>query len=160
MAQVSGGLVGLVFVALTFNGKLTGAGDSALRDLARQTFADFLVVLILSLILLVPHMRSENVALVMLILGAVGVYRILRTLLAILQLRRAHSPGKQLVQRFLLSMLGNLGLLVGGGLLLQPDFDTSMFWSTLFGSILGLLVSGSRSAWMLVVRDADEEPQR
>jgi len=34
-AQVSGGLVGFVFVALTFNGKLVAAGNPALRDLWR-----------------------------------------------------------------------------------------------------------------------------
>lgn len=152
-AQVSGGLVGLVFVALTFNGKLAGAGESGLRDLARQTFADFINVLVLSLALLVPHTQPENVCVVMTILGGFGIYRILRALLAIRRQRHAQTAARQLVQRFLLSMLGNAGLLAGGALLLQPQFNAQAFWSALFGSVLGLLVSGSRSAWLLVVPD-------
>gem|GEM_PF-1608554 len=154
VAQVSGGLVGLVFVALTFNGKLANGGDPALRDLARQTFADFLNVLVVSLTLLVPHTLAANVGLFSMVFGSIGALRIMRALLRVLKSGDPNA-GKQLLQRFLLSMVGNIGLLIAGILLFIPENNGSAFWSTLFGSIIGLLRSGSRSAWMLVAPDRD-----
>jgi hypothetical protein len=56
IAQVSGGLVGLVFVALTFKPEMFGAaGDVGMRKLAGQVFSDFLNVLLVSLVMLIPY---------------------------------------------------------------------------------------------------------
>jgi hypothetical protein len=82
LAQVSGGLVGLVFVALTFNSKALGVnGDPMLGALARQTFADFLILLLVSLVMLTPHMEAANVGLMLLLFCCVDTARIVQSLL-------------------------------------------------------------------------------
>lgn len=49
LAQISGALLGLVFVALTFNPRLPGNGkDPVLGALAHQTFADFALLMLVS----------------------------------------------------------------------------------------------------------------
>lgn len=155
VAQVSGGLVGLIFVALTFNGRLGSQGDAALRDLARQTFADFLSILVLSLVFLVPHTLPANIALFTILLGALNALRILRALIRIRRGTAAGKAGWTLLQRFLLSMIGNAGLVLAGILLSKFPDGGPAFWSTIFASFVGLLLSGARSAWLLVVPDAD-----
>lgn len=143
-----------MFVALTFDGKLGATSNPALRDLARQTFADFLSVLVKSLVLLAPRMSRLSTALFIFISGLLGAKRILRSLLSMLRHSAWRNASRQIISRFLLSMIGNSGLLLAGALLIVPDHDPATFWSTLFGSMIGLLLSGSRSAWMLVTQDA------
>lgn len=155
VAQVTGGLIGLVFVALTFNGQLAAGGDETLHDLARQTFSDFLSVLILSLVMLIPHPQAETVTLFALLFGGLGCVRIGRALWRLRRRRSGLWSGRTLAQRFLLSMIGNLSLVLTG-LMLQDGGGTRVtFWSTLFASLLGLMLSASRSAWKLVVPDRD-----
>lgn len=151
VAQVTGGLIGLVFVALTFNGQLAAGGDEALHDLARQTFSDFLSVLILSLVMLIPHAQAETVTLFALLFGGMGCVRIGRALWRLR--RRGPGSGRALAQRFLLSMIGNLSLVITGLMLHDGAGTLVTFWSTLFASLLGLMLSASRSAWKLVVPD-------
>ena len=84
IAQVSGGLVGLMFVALTFNIRTLGLrGDPPLRTLAQQTLSDFLLVLVLSLAMLVPNMRADNLGALLCIVGATGVARAAHSLLLV-----------------------------------------------------------------------------
>lgn len=101
--------------------------DSALHDLARQTFADFLNVRVVSLLLLVPHTLTENVALFMMLFGILGIFRISRALLRMLRKFNSRGGGTQLAQRFLLSLAGNTGLLPAGALMLRPEFDVAVF---------------------------------
>lgn len=156
VAQVTGGLIGLVFVALTFNGQLASGGDETLHDLARQTFSDFLSVLILSLVMLIPHPQAETITLFALLFGGIGCARIGRALWRLRRRRSGPWSGRLLAQRFLLSMIGNLSLVITGLMLHAAEGSLVTFWSTLFASLLGLMLSASRSAWKLVVPDRIE----
>jgi hypothetical protein len=111
-------------------------------------------VLVISLVLLAPRLSPLSAAPFIFISGLLGAQRILRSLLSMLRRAAWRNASRQVVSRFLLSMLGNSGLLLAGALLIVPDHDPATFWSTLFGSMIGLLLSGSRSAWMLVTHDA------
>jgi hypothetical protein len=155
LAQVSGGLVGLVFVALTFNPKKLGAGgDPMLGELARVTFSDFLVLLMVSLLMLVPHATVSSLGGAFVAVGATGALRILHSLVRL----RAHlRPGQVrwgIVPRFILSVLGHLLNVVIGLLLLRGKPDTDVIGSLLVSTVVLLLLSASRSAWLLVTTEA------
>ena len=152
LAQVSGGLVGLVFVALTFNPqKLSAGGDPMLGELARVTFTDFLVLLMVSLVMLVPHATTASVGVTVLAIGGASVLRITHALVRLRRHLRPGTGGWRVAQRFALSVLGHVLLLaVGLTLLLPPKPDFDVTGSFLFTAVSVLLLSASRSAWLLV----------
>lgn len=158
-AQVSGGLVGLVFVALTFKPEAMGlagtGGDIGMRKLARQTFADFINVLLISLLMLVPFSRIQ-VGYSMAFVGAIGLQRVVRSVIAVVRAGGAASR-RTVMLRFWLSFLGNLSLTLAGSGLGLRLIRLDVFWSLLFTSLILLLISGARSAWMLVMHEADND---
>jgi hypothetical protein len=148
VAQVSGGLLGLVFVAISFNTKALGdQGNPALRDLARQIFADFLVVLMVSLFMLFPAGLELPVGIVLMLLAVTGILRIVRGLVMALRTKQGQAL---VIQRFGLSFLGNAGLFAAGVLAFR-NTDMQTFEGLVLAAPLMLLVSGSRSAWILFV---------
>lgn len=154
VAQVSGSLVGLIFVALTFNDKVLGSdGHPGLRALAKQIFADFLLVLLLALMMLVPHAPPQQHGFIETFLSVMGISNILRSIVAVLRNTTRRRERGMLLQRFGLSLLGNGFLLVAGVLAIRGQWDDSTFsayWSLLVSSVVMLLLSGSRAAWLLV----------
>src|SRR5882757_3466370 len=104
LAQVSGSLVGLVFVALTFNAKALGVGGNPLLGaLAQQTFADFLLLLLISLLMLVPHTSAGNIGALFVLFSAADTLRIVRNLLRLRAHLRTPGGGWQVTRRYLLS---------------------------------------------------------
>ena len=61
-----------------------------------------------------------------------------------------------LLRRYGVSFLGHAGLLGASALFLGEGAASATMRSLLLLSPLALLVAGSRSAWMLVVRNAEE----
>ncbi len=152
VAQISGSLLGLVFVALTFNPKTFALRhDIAMRSLAQQVFADFLMVMVISLFLLIPHTVARQIGLVLILSSLIGMGRIVRSVLVL----RRGTTSRPLLQRFALSLLGHIGILVAGLLLFAGGDGISMAWSALVSSPLLLLIAGSRSAWLLVTQNAE-----
>ncbi len=158
-AQISGGLVGLVFVALTFKPQALGIagepGDRTLRRLARQTFLDFLNVMLVSLLMLVPYSELQIGASIALV-GGIGFGRGLQRVVAVLAGPEAR-PRAEVVRLFLLSTVGNLLLVIAGLAAAIGRIDDTAFWSLVFTSMILLLVSGTRSAWMLLMHEALED---
>lgn len=163
IAQVSGGLVGLVFVALTFNIRALGLkGDPALRALARQTLSDFLLVLILSLIMLVPNVPADNLGTVLAVISTAGILRAAQSLLVVRRAAATGAPRGMLARRFGLSILGNLFVLASGLLLIVPPqlappaaIPLAVVGSLFVSAPILLLLSGCRTAWLLVLHSAD-----
>lgn len=155
-AQVSGGLVGLVFVGLTFHAqRLRESHNRDLQDLAVQTFQDFLQVLIISLVMLVPDMPVGGVALSMLLFSG---FALVRAWLRFRAVMRAQANARGAVRlRFGLSVMGQL-LLVAAGILLLPGLPPEQQANALlmiFASVMILMVSGSRSAWFLIAHELE-----
>lgn len=152
LAQVSGSLVGLVFVALTFNAKALGVGGNPmLWALAQQTFADFLLLLLISLLMLVPHISAGNIGALFIVFSGLDILRIVRNLLRLRSHLRAPAGGWQVTRRYLLSGLAHIQLLWFGTDLIRGNSNASLTFSLLFSGIFLLLLSGCRSAWLLLV---------
>lgn len=151
LAQVSGGLVGLVFVALTFNGKALGVGGNPmLGALAQQTFADFVLLLMISLLMLVPHTSAGNIGALFILFSAIDTVRIVRNLLSLRSHLRTPAGGWQVTRRYLLSGLAHIQLLWFGIDLIRGSSNASLTYSLLISGIFLLLISGCRSAWLLL----------
>lgn len=154
VAQVSGGLLGLVFVALTFNPKTLGMHhDPGMRSLAEQVLADFLLVMVAALVLLLaPHITAANAGTTVAFLSLVGLIRIGRS--AFTLFRGSRALRLRLLHRFWLSLMGNIGFLVAG-ILLYEGTHLSAAWSLMVSCPVILLLGGARSAWLLVVQNAE-----
>lgn len=80
LARVRGALVGLIFVALTFKPKmLVRSGDPRMGALASWTFADFLLLLLISVAMLAPQMLASNVGAIFLLIVVIDLARMLRS---------------------------------------------------------------------------------
>ena len=154
MAQISGSLVGLVFVALTLNPRLLGAGrDPILGILARQTFSDFILLLLVSLVMLTPHLPADVVGEIILTIAVANVLRVVVSL----WLQRAELFGRAsgwlLPKRFIPSFVGYVMLGWVGVELMFGDSAPGKTGTLLLLGILMLLLSGCRSAWLLVTHE-------
>lgn len=148
LAQVSGALVGLVFVALTFRPKaLVGGDDPLLGALARQTFADFLLLLLVSMLMLVPQFPAADLATGLLIMVCLGIIRIVHDLARL----HAHLRRVRIAQRFVLSLVGHVFLGAAAIELLHGIISSLKSGALMLVGVLFLLASGCRSAWVLVV---------
>jgi hypothetical protein len=154
LAQVSGGLVGLVFVALTFNMRALGAnGDPLLGALARQTFGDFVILLLVSLLMLAPHTTSANIGLILLGFTGIDAIRLARTLARLRRHLRGQSATWEVLQRFVVSGMAHLMLVLAGIELMRGINNSDLTGSMLFSGVILMLLSGCRSAWLLVIQE-------
>lgn len=154
MAQISGSLVGLIFVALTFNPRLLGAGrDPVLGLLARQTFSEFILLLLVSLVMLAPHTVAGEVGEIILSIVVIDVLRVVGGLWRQRAQLFGWAGGWTLLQRFILSFVGHVMLGWAGVALILGDSNPGKTGSLLLMGVLVLLLSGCRSAWLLVTHD-------
>ncbi|MBV8529340.1 MAG: hypothetical protein JOZ75_13600 [Candidatus Dormibacteraeota bacterium] len=139
-------LVGLLFVGLTLHLRAVLA-RSEVRGLARVTFSNFSLVLIVALFFVIPQAAGALgeqliiAAAVSLVITAPAVVAAARSETRTLDLR-------QLVLRFGLSILGYVGVGVAGGLVMagRPSgFD----W--LAAAVVAMLVISLRNSWDLLV---------
>lgn len=154
MAQISGSLVGLVFVALTFNRQLLGDGkDPILGLLARQTFADFILLLLVSLVMLTPHMAAQDVGEFILALALLDVLQVTVGLWKQRAKLFRRATGWTLPQRFVLSIVGRVMLGWVGIELVRSDDGAAKIDLMLLSGVVMLLLSGLRSAWLLLTHE-------
>lgn len=141
-------LTGLLFVALTLNADILRRAENAhFVDMARQAFSEFILVLIVALVFLVPHQSPVGlgVALIALSTGyAVATGKYLRD---VLRKRRYLPAGRFFLRGLVLSLAGYVGVLaVGIAVLLH-------WWFALYVLVFMLaaaLVAASRYAWFLL----------
>lgn len=147
IAQIGGALLGLVFIATSFNDRiLADGGNPALRGLAHQTFADLLAVLAVALLMLFPIRFNFGPALVTIAL--LGALRVTRGL--IMAIESAGLRQTLVFLRYGLSSCGYAGLFYAG-VLVCGDSDPQVSQVFVAASPLILLLSGSRSAWILFI---------
>ena len=145
VALASVTLAGLLFVSISIRQeRMKEEAFQGVVNLARGSFGDFLYVLMLGLIFLVPHPEPVGLAVALFVLG-------ISRLLGILRQIYAHG-----MRRITLSAIASLVLLIVGIEVIRHELVA------IYGLVIvvaALLTSASWNAWLILVAK-DEELSR
>jgi hypothetical protein len=146
--MAAGSLVGLLFVGLSLHLAVV-IRHPEVRALARMTLTSFGITLILSLFMVIPETMPASTGWELLILGAVGVLLISRSLISGLRTNEHAISFLRLLLRFGLLALTFLGVSVAGVLLITGDYQDAL--DALITIAIFLVVLSLRNAWDLLV---------
>lgn len=123
------------------------SSERHLRAQAMSAFESLLFVMVLSMTALVPLARARLTGTMLMVLGAVGIVRALRHVVADGR-GRANPTTVLLRRRLILPILAHV-LIEWSGFDLIVDRPNGVF--PLFAAMLWLLVTATRGAWELLV---------
>ena len=148
VAGVAATLVGLLFVSLALNpAVMADDGPAGLRTWAGQTFHNFLVVLVIALVVLIPETGPLGLGVPLLILGIWGVARV------VADARRVRSDpdpewhGRSVLTRFASPLAGYAIAVWVGTQVLRGDAD-AVGW--LVATVFFLMMSAAGNCWDLL----------
>lgn len=152
IAAASASLLGLLFVAVSINAKESlGPGHEDSRRLAEQGFQNYLAVLVVALIALLPDVSRPTLGLITISVSlGWSVWVLLRLYQSLVDTRRLKSRISSF-RRHAVSVLG-FGMLIYSALRMSfaPLESSSNF---VFGAALIVLVSSATvSSWELLLR--------
>jgi hypothetical protein len=151
VAAASATLTGLLFVSLSLNrDRLKGAGAQVILSTARRTFGDFLYVLMIALVFIIPHQVPYSLAIALLALGlsrGVGLVRGAT--------RQKAARGKRLAIPGLLRdigfpLLASLGL-IAVAVAVEFGHMNAIYWLVIV--VAALLVTACWNAWELLIQE-------
>lgn len=151
LAAACATLTGLLFVALSLNVDiLRRHEDVDLMAVARQTFTEFLLVLMVSLIFLIPHQVPLGLGVALLALGLASTFSAFRQLTKHARARgQGHGKGRY-PRVYGLSLAGCIGIVIlEAGIL--AGLSTTTACNLLVFMLAAFLSSASMSAWFLLV---------
>jgi hypothetical protein len=156
VALASVTLAGLLFVSLSLHHEAIKRGqDARMLRLARGSFGDFLYLLMLGLVFLVPHQAPFGLAVALFVLGAARGIGILREMLHLVRSRAGWWRGGNVLREIALPALASLGLIAVGVEVLRGDV-LAMY--ALVFVVAALLATASWNAWLILVEEHDAEP--
>jgi hypothetical protein len=143
-------LLGLLFVAISLNAETILSGSHRhLRELAGQTFQNFILAVLVSLIFLFPHMQILSFG----ILGAYGLFWAAYRLYVVLRIPGQGYQWLQVIRRLLPAVVG-CGCMVYAGFW-APRNDVTSALIALGAASAFLLISGTASSWDLLIKVAE-----
>jgi hypothetical protein len=152
VATASATLTGLLFVSLSLNrDKLKDAGAHPTLSIARNTFGDFLYVLMIALVFLVPHPIPVGLTIALLALGiSSGSGLVIRELR-----QQHHAPRESLAALLILRRIGlpsvaSIGLI---GVAVAVAFGNYESIFALVVVIAALLITACWNAWLLLLQE-------
>lgn len=152
IAAASASLLGLLFVAVSINAtESLGPGHEDSRRLAEQGFQNYLAVLVVALLSLMPDISRHTLGLIMVsVTLAWSVWVLLRFYQSLVDVHRSKNRISS-IRRHAVSLLG-FGMLIYSGLRMRfapPDSGDNY----MFGAALIVLVSSATLAsWELLLR--------
>lgn len=142
-------LTGLLFVALSMNVDLLNRAENTERMLlARQTFSEFLLVLMVALVFLIPGLGPLGLSVALVALGGAWIFSAGRSFRAIQRKRKTASWLAAYLKGFGVSIAAASGVLIVAGCMLL-GYSESLYG--LVFMLAALLGSASRNAWALLV---------
>lgn len=149
VAAVCATLTGLLFVALSMNVDLLRRAENTERMLlARQTFSEFLLVLMVALVFLIPGLGPFGLSAALVALGGAWIFSAGRSFRAIVRKRKTVSWLVSYLRGFGVSIIAACGVLIIAGCMLLGYFDSLYGLVFMLAALLG---SASRNAWALLV---------
>ena len=152
VATASATLTGLLFVSLSLN-RIRWSGDRShpILRIARNTFADFLYVLMIALVFLVPHPVPLSLTVALLVLGvASGGGLILREVRQYDKVSKKLLDAKLILRRIGLPSIASIGLIVVAIEIALGNYEAIY---GLVGVIAALLVTACWNAWLLLLQE-------
>jgi hypothetical protein len=148
VAGVAATLVGLLFVALALNpAVMADDGPAGLRTWAGQTFHNFLMVLVVALIVLIPETGPLGLGLPLLILGVWGVARVLADARRVRSDPAPEWHGRAVLTRFASPLAGYAIAGWVGTQVLRGAVD-AVGW--LVATVFFLMMSAAGNCWDLL----------
>jgi hypothetical protein len=151
VAAASATLTGLLFVSLSLNiEKIKSQAGRSMLHTAQRSFEDFLYVLMIALVFLVPHPVPIGLAIALFVLGAARGLGLVRHVVHSRKGGPRRPPASESLREYALPALACLGLIVVGVEILRGDTES------IFGLVLviaALLTSASWNAWLLLVEE-------
>ena len=150
VAAASATLTGLLFVSLSIHlEKIKSPRGKLMLRTAQRSFEDFLYVLMIALVFLVPHPVPIGLAIALFVLGGARLLGLVRQIVRIA--RKAHRLDlAEALREYALPALACLGLAVVGVEILRGDI------LSIFGLVLviaALLATATWNAWLLLVQE-------
>jgi hypothetical protein len=147
-------LTGLLFVALTINLDILRRSENKhLVDTARLAFSQFILVLMVAIVFLIPHQSPVSLGVALIALSIAYAAATARYLARALSRNRHHKARRAFTPGALLSIVGYTGVLgVGIAVLLHWWFA---FYLLVF-MLAAALAAASRYAWFLLTKRADD----
>lgn len=143
-------LTGLLFVALALNVDILRQDEHAdMMAVARQTFREFLLILMVALLFLVPQRAPFGLTVGLLALGGAFTFTLVMGMWKSVAVHKDHIDAAYFLRGYGLSIVGCLGILVVAIAILFG------FMGALYGLVFvlaTLLASASRNAWFLLVQ--------
>jgi hypothetical protein len=150
VALASVTLTGLLFVSLSLRQDvIKGRRDSSLLRLARGSFADFLYLLMLGLVFLVPQQVPIGLAVALFALGAARGIGLVRQAFLLVRASPWQAGAAAVLREIALPLLASLGLLAVGIEVLRGEM-VAMYALVLV--VAALLTTASWNAWLILAK--------
>jgi hypothetical protein len=152
-------LIGLLFVGISINlDEFTTDEGTGIRVLGEQAFSNFVFVLVISLMVLIPDQDQLSLSIQLAIVGVLGTLRIVRRAFTL----RRRSGGEFGGWRYVVRRLGLSGAACLGVIAVAASVQrspvASFYW--LVGVVLVYLISAADSAWDLLIEVGRERRRR
>jgi hypothetical protein len=153
VALASATLAGLLFVSLSIRqDRMKEQSFRSLVKLARGSFGDFLYVLMLGLVFLVPHPEPLGLAIALFVLGGSRAIGLGRQISVLLRTRTRELESAHAFRGIILPSIASIGLIVVGIEVLRGVM-ISIYALVLV--IAALLTRASWNAWLILVAEDD-----
>jgi hypothetical protein len=149
VAAASATLTGLLFVSLSLNReRLKGAGARKTIAIARQTFVDFLYLLMMSLVFIVPHQIPASLTIALLVLGVSRGIGFIRE--AAMSLRDKSMSLELVIKEIGLPFAASLGLIT---VAIAINLGATNAIYGLVVVVAALLITACWNAWTLLMQE-------
>lgn len=151
VALASVTLAGLLFVSLSLrHERMRGQEAARTVRLARGSFGDFLYVLMLGLVFLVPHKAPVGLAVALFVLGVSRTVGLVRQVVSSIRLAPGENAAIRALREIALPALASLGLLIVGVEVLRDELVA------VYGLVIvvaALLAAASWNAWLILTTE-------
>jgi hypothetical protein len=149
VATASATLSGLLFVSLSLHrDHLKGTRGQAILATARRTFSNFLYVLMIALVFLVPHQAPYSLTTALLVLGLSRTFGLVRDARLYLKPQPGRVGVYAILREVALPSLAAIGLIAVG---IDVALGSTEVIFVLVGVIAALLIIACWNAWLLLI---------
>ncbi len=140
---------GLLFVALSLNSKsIHQKHNTHFKSLAMLTFQNFQNILLISLVMEVPGFPMIGMGWELIIIAVVGLTYSVRTIIKARTELRNDTHKRAVIRGFRVSIIAYFGLAATGWMFCTKS---PAAYKILIGPAAGLLLTGARNAWLLLL---------